>query len=639
MKHKSLDLICIGRAGVDLYGEQVGGRLEDMGSFAKYVGGSPSNTAIGTARLGLKSALLTRVGNEHMGRFIRETMTAEGVDTSNVITDPQRLTALVILGIQDEERFPLIFYRENCADMALCEDDIDAQFIAQAGAVLVSGTHLSTASVAAASHKAMKLARANGARVALDIDYRPNLWNLAGHGDGESRFIADQGVSQHLQKYLADCDLIVGTEEEFHIAGGTEDTLAALAKVRELSGAVLVCKRGAMGCRIFEAAIDGWESGVSGPGFKVEVFNVLGAGDAFMAGILRGWLRGEDWETSGAFANACGAFAVSRHGCSPAYPSETELMAFIENGSEYEALRLDPDLNHIHRSTTRRKNYNRLVSFAFDHRHQFESWAAEYGRDAKAIDHFKKLAWQAASEEAGDENGFGVLVDDRLGKSALHAATSSGAWVGRPIEASGKFPLDFEAEGEITEHLSDWPLNQTVKVLCPYRLDDSAEIRLHHENMIQSLDRACRHTGHEWLLEIITARNGESPQFDSIAPIMRHFYALGVKPDWWKLEPGLDIDYWNAIGQVIDESDPFCQGVIVLGLNSSIDSISESFQVAAQQPWVRGFAVGRTIFTAAAKRWLARKIDDSTAVIEMRANYRSIIDVWDTAYTQANVKN
>jgi len=639
MKQKVLDLICIGRAGVDLYGEQVGGRLEDMGSFSKYVGGSPSNTAIGTARLGLKSAMLTRVGDEHMGRFIRETMAAEGVDTRQVITDPQRLTALVLLGIQDEEHFPLIFYRENCADMALCEEDVDPGFIAQAGAVLVSGTHLSTPRVAAASHKAMKLARANGGRVALDIDYRPNLWNLAGHDDGESRFIADQGVSHHLQNYLADCDLIVGTEEEFHIAGGSEDTLAALSRVRELTDAVLVCKRGAMGCKVFEASIDGWDSGISGPGFKVEVFNVLGAGDAFMAGLLRGWLRNENWQICCAYANACGAFAVSRHGCCPAYPSETELFEFIKHGSEYQALRFDPELNHLHRATTRRRKYNRVVAFAFDHRHQFQTWASEYGRDSVAIEVFKKLAWQAASEEAGDDPGFGVLIDDRSGRSALHAATSSAAWVGRPIESSGQFPLSLEAEGEITEHLSNWPLTQTVKVLCPYRLDDSEEIRTHHEAMIKRLDRACRHTGHEWLLEIITARAEEAPRFDSVAAIMSRFYELGVKPDWWKLEPGMEEKYWLDVGRVIDDNDPFCQGIIVLGLDGTIESISESFRIAAKQPWVKGFAVGRTVFSQAARDWLAKTIDDSTAVAQMRANYRRLIDAWDAACAQDNRQN
>ncbi len=631
MKQNQIDVICMGRAGVDLYGEQVGGRLEDMGSFAKYVGGSPSNTAIGTARLGLKSAMLTRVGNEHMGRFIRETMQAEGVDTSQVITDRQRLTALVILGIQDEERFPLIFYRENCADMALCEEDVDADFISRAKAVLVSGTHLSTASVAAASHKAMKLARAQGGRVALDIDYRPNLWNLAGHGEGESRFIADQGVSQHLQKYLPDCDLIVGTEEEFHIAGGSEDTLTALGNVRELTDAVLVCKRGAMGCHVFETAVEGWGTGIRGAGFKVEVFNVLGAGDAFMSGLLRGWLRDEDWFTSCSYANACGAFAVSRHGCSPAYPSEMEMLEFIRSGSEFEALRFDTALNHLHRTTTRRKSYDRIVAFAVDHRHHFESWAQEHRRDKAAIAQFKQLAWQAASAEAASDNGFGVLIDNRLGRDALYAATSSGAWVGRPIEASGQFPLRFEAAGELVEQLAGWPLTQTVKVLCPYRLDDTAQVRQHHEDSITRLDRACRFTGHEWLLEIITARAGQPPQFDSVASIVKHFYQLKIKPDWWKLEPGMGADYWQQLGDLIDGFDPNCQGMIVLGLDGSMESIAESFKSAAAQPRVKGFAVGRTLFSQAAQDWLAGRIDDATAVATMRGNYRRLIDAWDTA--------
>src|SRR5471030_1234898 len=115
----ALDVITIGRVSVDLYGQQTGGRLEDMASFAKYIGGCPANIAVGTARLGLKSALLSRVGDEHMGRFVREQLVREGVDVSALKTDPARLTALVILWIRDQSTFPLIFYRENCADMAL----------------------------------------------------------------------------------------------------------------------------------------------------------------------------------------------------------------------------------------------------------------------------------------------------------------------------------------------------------------------------------------------------------------------------------------------------------------------------------------------------------------------------------------
>src|ERR1700720_162520 len=148
---KALDVITIGRSSVDLYGTQIGGRLEDMGSFEKYIGGSPTNIACGTARLGLKSAVITGVGDEHMGRFIVEQLAREGVDTRGVKVDPERLTALVILGIRDRESFPLIFYRENCADIALCEEDLDDRWLASARAVLINGTHLSTPGVFAAS--------------------------------------------------------------------------------------------------------------------------------------------------------------------------------------------------------------------------------------------------------------------------------------------------------------------------------------------------------------------------------------------------------------------------------------------------------------------------------------------------------
>ena len=181
-----LDVITIGRSSVDLYGAQVGGRLEDMASFKMYIGGSPTNIAAGAARLGLRAAVITAVGDEHMGRFIRETLAAEGVDVRGVKTDPNRLTALVILGIRDTDQFPLIFYRENCADMGLTESDIDPVFIAEAGCVTATGTHLSHPQVEAATLKAIRLANENGAKTALDIDYRPNLWSLSGHDDGET---------------------------------------------------------------------------------------------------------------------------------------------------------------------------------------------------------------------------------------------------------------------------------------------------------------------------------------------------------------------------------------------------------------------------------------------------------------------
>ena len=130
--------------------------------------------------------------------------------------DPERLTALVILGIRDRERFPLIFYRENCADMALCEDDINEDLVRSARSLVVTGTHLSHPRTEAAVLKALRIAREAGIKTALDIDC-PNLWGLAGHGEGESRFVESAKVTAKLQSSLHLFDLVVGTEEELHI--------------------------------------------------------------------------------------------------------------------------------------------------------------------------------------------------------------------------------------------------------------------------------------------------------------------------------------------------------------------------------------------------------------------------------------
>ena len=626
-----LDVICIGRSSVDLYGSQVGGRLEDMASFAKYIGGSPTNISIGSARLGLKSALITRVGDEHMGRFILEQLKAEGVDTSKVITDQQRLTALVLLGIRNSEQFPLIFYRENCADMAICEEDIDEEFIASAAAVLVTGTHFSTHCVADASFKAMKLARKHGRRVCFDIDYRPNLWALGGHGDGESRFAESEVVTTHLQTILPHCDLVVGTEEEWHIASGTTDTLAGLQACRSLSDAVFVCKRGALGCTVFAAEIDGWHSGISVPVREIEIYNTLGAGDGFMSGFLRGWLRDEPLATCANFANACGALAVSRHGCAPAYPSFAELTHLLENGSTEFALRKDQALENLHWSTTRHRRYDRLTAFAFDHRHQFIKWAEEAGRDESAIDTFKSLALSAARNLLGRGEGVGILVDDELGRSALYAASDDDMWIGRPIEQSGVFPLALCEEPDIGSRLAEWPVNHCVKVLAPCRMDDSDELRTYHERLLTQLADACRRTRHEFLLEIITARPDKLAVPDQIHALMERFYELGIFPDWWKLEPVLESGFWNRCGDIVRANDAQMQGIIVLGKEAEPEVLASVFRTARAESLVKGFAVGRTIFAGAAQDWLNGRIDDDMAVTTMTDLFAGLIDAWDKA--------
>ncbi len=632
----SLDLITIGRSSVDLYGAQVGGRLEDMASFNKYIGGSPTNIAAGAARLGLKSAVITRVGAEHMGRFIREQLVREKVDVRGVKTDPERLTALVLLGIRDEHQFPLIFYRENCADMALCEDDIDPEFIRDAGCVCATGTHLSHPKTEAAVLKALRLARENGARTALDIDYRPNLWGLAGHEAGESRFIESGKVTAKLQSTLHLFDLIVGTEEEFHIAGGSTDTLEALRAVRKVSSATLVCKRGPMGAVVFEGEIpDSLDKGQSGEGFPIEVFNVLGAGDGFMAGLFKGWLTGEDWPTTLKFANACGAFAVSRHGCTPAYPSWEELQYFFRTGIRNKALRKDAALEQVHWSTNRSGDWPELRVFAFDHRMQLEAIAEEAGQSSERIDAFKALCLKAALEVAGDRHGYGILCDGRLGRETLYRATGTGLWIGRPVEWPGSRPLTLEPElGADLGGLGEWPVDNVAKVLCFYHPDDTAEMRERQEDTIRRLFAATRRKGLEMLLEVIPSKVGPIND-DTVARIIERFYEIGIYPDWWKLEPMTSERAWANACRAIETHDPYVRGVVVLGLDAPMAELEASFATAARFDLVKGFAVGRTIFGDAARQWFAGQIDDAQAVADMTRKYRDLCATWDKARAAA----
>ncbi len=624
----TLDVITMGRCSVDLYGQQIGSRLEDITSFAKSVGGCPSNIAIGTGRLGLKSALITRVGNEQMGRYVKEQMIREGVSTKGIVTDPTRLTSLVLLSVENDKSFPLIFYRDNCADSALCENDVDEKFVASSRALLVTGTHFARKENDKAQRKAMRIAKKHGRKIILDIDYRPNLWGLAGHDSGDSRYIKSGKVSAHLQTVLKDCDLVVGTEEEVHVAGGSEDTLKALKKIRSLSKAVIVLKRGPMGCVVYPDAIPPTlDGGIVGKGFPIEVYNVLGAGDSFMSGFLRGWLKGEDHATSATWANACGAFAVSRLLCSPEIPTFAELQFFLANGSPHRALRKDEAINHVHWATTRRKEYPELLSFAIDHRKQLEEIADAVGAPREKISAFKLLAVKAMGKVSKGKPGYGTLLDDTYGRDAMFEASKLGLWVGRPLEKPGSRPLEFEFTQDVGSRLSEWPVDHCIKCLAFYHPDDPADLRAAQIAKYQSLQFAARKVGRELLIEIIAGKHGPVDDM-TIARAVKQFYDAGLKPDWWKLEPQASEAAWKNISDVISANDPYCRGIVILGLEAPIEKLQADFARTKHLPLVKGFAVGRSIFSQAAKGWLGGKMSDSEAVNQMAENFAALVAAW-----------
>ncbi|PXW93971.1 5-dehydro-2-deoxygluconokinase [Sphaerotilus hippei] len=630
---RRIDLACLGRVAVDLYAQQFGSRLEDARSMAMYLGGSSGNLAFGVARLGLRSAMISRVGNEQMGNFLRETLSREGCDVSQLQVDPERLTALVLLGLKDRDTFPLLFMRENCADMAIDADQIREDFISQCRALAITGTHLSTPATRRAATRALSLARRHGVMRVLDIDFRPVLWGLTTRGAGENRFVPDANVTLQLQQVLGDFDLLVGTEEEFFIAGGVpDDLIASLKAVRDVSAATLVVKRGALGCCVIEGRIpDRIEDAPTYRGERVEVLNVLGAGDAFLSGLMTGLLQGKDWADATRMANACGAIVVSRHACSAAMPTPAELEHWF-GGSRNPKVDADQQLAHLHRVTAARPSWDELCVMAFDHRSQFYDIAREAGVDDSRVPELKKLLVKAAEqvERSRQLQGHtGVLIDGGdYGRDALASATGRGWWVGRPVELPGSRPLRFDGTLSVGSALIHWPTEQVVKCLVHYHPDDAVDLRLEQEQKVLELWEATRESGNELLLEIIPpkAMTPAGTEDEAVLRAVKRFYNLGVKPEWWKLAP-MSAAGWSALEALMAERDAHCRGAVILGLNQPLQYLADSF-AQATNPMVKGFMVGRTLWVDASLKWFRGELDDTAFINEVAHNFATLVDAW-----------
>ena len=628
---RKIEIASIGRIAVDLYANQYGCNLEDASSFAKYLGGSSGNVAFGCARLGLRSAMIARVGNEQMGRFLLNTLAQEGCDISQVKIDPVHMTALAILGIKDRQTFPLLFYRNNCADMAFSVDDIDESFIARCMALHITGTHFSTPKVRAASLLALEYARRHEVRTVLDIDYRPVLWGLTTPGDGETRYIASPVVTREIQEILPHFDLIVGTEEEFTLAGGSPDLIESLREVRRRTPATLVVKLGPLGCAVIDGEIPARiEEAFSVPSPRVEVLNVRGAGDGFLAGFLSGWLRGQDYDTCCRRANGAGALVVSRHACAPAMPTEEELRYFLEHSETLTEPAKDNTLNWLHHVTPKRREWRGdLFIFAFDHRSQLYELAQRTGATEKRLPDLKRLLVETVANTARRlylPGNVGALIDDRYGEDALHLATGHGWWLGRPVELPGSNPVIFELGSSIGSVIAHWPREQVVKCMILYDPDGLPENRLAQENQIRTLCEATNETGHELLLELTLPKGQRDPD-ESILRTMTRFYNLGIHPDWWSIPP-TSAEQWERIDRLIEKRDPYSRGVVMPGQNAPIEQLAASFQEARNSRSCRGFMVGRSIFQDPARDWLAGKIGDDELVERCCRTFEEVIAAW-----------
>jgi 5-dehydro-2-deoxygluconokinase len=328
----AFDLITMGRSSIDLYANEVGAAFIDIKSFAAYVGGSPTNIAVGARRLGLAAAVLTAVGEDPVGDFILQFLKKEGVETSYIPRKPGTRTSAVVLGIEPPDKFPLVYYRDNCADNELSIDDVLRTPIGQCRVFEFSGTGLSKEPSRSANLFAAEQAKAAGALVVLDVDFRPNQWHDA------------RAFGVTVRSALPLVDIVLGTEDECKAVTLTDpahvnvshsqisgarvagDLAQAVEAMRRRGPRAIVVKRGEKGATVFETN----KAPIDVPGFPVEIYNVLGAGDAFAAGFIYGLVKGWDYYKAARMGNAGGAIVVTRHGCANFMAFEEEALQFIQ---------------------------------------------------------------------------------------------------------------------------------------------------------------------------------------------------------------------------------------------------------------------------------------------------------------------
>jgi 5-dehydro-2-deoxygluconokinase len=290
-------------------------------------------------------------------------------------------------------------------------------------------------------------------------------------------------------------------------------------------------------------------------------------------------------------------------------------------------LRKDETLKHLHWASTRRTQADTLMAFAIDHRLQFEELAQRKGAPKEQIGHFKLLAVEAVARVAGGRNGYGMLLDETYGREAMFEAAKHNLWLGRPVERPGSRPLQFEHGQDVGSLLIEWPITHTVKCLTFFHPDDESSLKHEQTLKLRTLYEAARRLQRELLIEIIAGKHGPLND-NTVALVLEELYRAGIKPDWWKLEPQETSVAWRNIEKIIEQHDPWCRGIVLLGLDAPAKKLEEAFVVAESARMVRGFAIGRTVFGHAARTWFSGDMNDEDAISDMAEKFGQLASNW-----------
>jgi 5-dehydro-2-deoxygluconokinase len=326
IQEKTLDVIAIGRIGVDLNANEVNCPMEEVVTFTKTVGGSPANIAFGTARLGLKTGFIGKVADDGLGRYCVKALKDNDVDTSNIFIDQTGArNGLAFTEILSPSDCRHILYRDNVADLKLEPAEVDEQYIKRTKMLLISGTALAKSPSREAVFTALDYARKHGTIVVFDIDYRPYSWSSV------------EETASYYNLAAEKCDVIIGTREEFNMMEmvtnkGNDDDYVTAEKWFHHHAKIVVIKHGSEGSKAYTNKGEEFKGTV----FKTKVLKTFGAGDSFAAGFMYGLAEGWSIDQCLEFGSAAAAIVISKNSCSEAMPTVLDVQQFIEASKEGE---------------------------------------------------------------------------------------------------------------------------------------------------------------------------------------------------------------------------------------------------------------------------------------------------------------
>ncbi|WP_028403088.1 5-dehydro-2-deoxygluconokinase [Ectobacillus panaciterrae] len=325
---REYDIIAIGRACIDLNATEYNRPMEETMTFTKYVGGSPANIVIGSAKLGLKAGFIGKISDDQHGRFIEQYMRSVGIDTSNIVVDKEgHKTGLAFTEIKSPEECSILMYRQDVADLYLAPSEVNEDYIKKSKILLVSGTALSKSPSREAVLKAISLAKKHDVKVVFELDYRPYSWNSSEETAVYCSLVAEQA------------DVVIGTRDEYDVMenkaeGKNEDTINYLFNH---SPELIVIKHGVEGSYAYIKSGETFK----GQAYLTKVLKTFGAGDSYASAFLYALISGKEIETALKYGSASASIVVSKHSSSEAMPTVAEIEQLIGERSLTETIQLE----------------------------------------------------------------------------------------------------------------------------------------------------------------------------------------------------------------------------------------------------------------------------------------------------------